>query len=246
MDLNELLERVERLEARGEIEDLLGEYLHLRMAGDGQGILDRIWSGREDIRIEYGASGPYQSRAKVATFYQKDHLPGKFTLMQANTPVIRVARDGRSARGLWMVLGAETDAGDLGPEPPADPNRRALLSSQTPEGKAYTAEWMFLRLGADFVKEAGQWRLWHLHVYEILRAPFDQDWVQYATKRFETDGMRLDALFRSNLPFAEDGPPENLATGASTCHWQYTVDGLSQAVPQVPEPYSSTDDMEQF
>ena len=91
MDLNELLERVERLEARGEIEDLLGEYLHLRMAGDGQGILDRIWARREDIRIEYGASGPYQSRAKVATFYQKDHLPGKFTLMQANTPVIRGA-----------------------------------------------------------------------------------------------------------------------------------------------------------
>ena len=246
MDLNEMLRRMERLEARGEIENLLGEYLHLRMAGDGQAILERIWSRREDIRIEYGASGPYQSRSKVATFYQKDCLPGKFTLLQANTPVIRVAGDGRSARGLWMVLGTETDAGDLGPEPPTDPNRRALLSSQTPEGRAYTAEWTFLRLGADFLKEEAGWRLWHLHVYEIMRAPYDQDWVQYATKRFETDGMRLDALFRSNLPFGEEEPPENLATGATTFHWQYTVDGLPPALPRVPEPYQSTEDMEQF
>jgi hypothetical protein len=241
-------QRLFRLEARAELENLVGRYLHLCMACAGEEIMDRLWSTRPDVCIEVGASGKYQSKEKVATFFQKDHLPGKFQLLYAIAPVIEIAEDEQTARGVWLGLGTETDAGELsGYQRGSDPEREMLFSSRTEDGAGYTAEWSFQKLGFDFAREAdGSWRILHLHIYEIMRAPFDRDWVRFATERFATDGMRLDAMFKSNLPFAEDKPPENLATAPTQYHWQYTVDGLTELEPRCPEPYVSLDENTQF
>ena len=69
--------RLRRLEARAEIENLIGTYCHLLFAGEGGQIMDELWSQSEDISIEIGASGRYCTREKVATYYQKDHIATK-------------------------------------------------------------------------------------------------------------------------------------------------------------------------
>jgi hypothetical protein len=240
-------QRLFRLESRAALENLVGKYLQLTLAGRGEEILDQLWSRREDVCIEIGASGPYRSREKVATYYQKDLLPGKLSLAYAMDPVLEIAQDGQSARGLWLTLGTETDAGELGDyQQGSDPEREMLFSSHTQDGRGYTAEWSFQKLGIDFSFEEGEWRILHLHLYDIMRAPFDQDWVRYATGRFATDGMRLDALFKSNLPFPEDKPPENLATGPTQYHWQYTVDGTPEPLPKWPQPYETLEQTQQY
>lgn len=236
--------RIARLESRTELENLVGTYLHLRLAGQGEKIVNELWVDSREATIEIGASGQYIETERVATFYQKDLLPGRFTLIYAIAPVIEVAEDGQSARGIWLGLGTETDAGEQNPDYRSeDPEREELFSSVTKDGKRYTAEWVFQKLAFDFVRTADGWRILHLHVYEITRCPFDRDWVTYAQERFPTDGLRLDAMFKSNLPFAEDKPPENLAAEPTAYHWQYTVDGVTELMPEPPKPYRTLSDL---
>lgn len=230
----QIKQRLLRLEARAEIENLMNSHFQLLLANRGEQIMEQIWSASDNLSLEIGASGEYGGREKVATFYQKDDLAGKFTLLMPVSPVIRVAEDAQTARGLWFAIGLETDAGDLSGAENISPERRMLFSSKTEDGKEYTAEWAFQKIAADMVLENGAWKLLHMHIYEIARTPQDSDWVQYALRRFATDGMRLDAMFKSNLPFPEDKPPENLATAPTVYHWQYTVDGLTELMPELP------------
>ena len=230
----QIKQRLLRLEARNEIENLMGAHFQLLMANQGQRIMEQIWSVSDEVKLEIGASGEYGGREKVATFYQKDHLAGKLTLLMPVSPVIRVAEDAQTANGLWFAIGLETDSGELSGAENISPERRMLFSSRTEDGKGYTAEWMFQKIAADMIFEDGAWKLLHMHIYEIARTPQDSDWVRYALERFATDGMRLDAMFKSNLPFPEDKPPENLATAPTVYHWQYTVDGLTEPMPELP------------
>lgn len=238
--------RLARLEARAELENLMGKYCHLLFAGEGGRIMDELWASGNGVSIEIGASGRYVSREKVATYYEKDHIEGAFTLLLPVTPVIETAGDGQSAKGLWFVAGLESDAGDLGGGAPADEERRALFTSKTPEGCAYRAECTVQKLAADFILEGGEWKILHLHQYDGLRFPCGSDWVQFARTRFATDGMRLDAMFRSNRPFKEDEPPENLASEPTVSHWQYRVDGQTEYVPEVPKPYETFSEVKPY
>lgn len=234
MESNRVENRLLRLEARGEIENLMGRHFHLLMANAGEKIMNQIWADTDDIRLEVGASGEYRSREKVTTFYQKDHIPGKFTLLMPVTPVIEVSETADKAWGLWFAIGLETDAGALSGMAEISPEREMLFSSRTEDGKGYTAEWAFQKVEAQLLRDASGWKLLGMHIYEIARTPQDSDWVQYAIRRFQTDGMRLDAMFQSNRPFPEDRPPENLATAPTSYHWQYTVDGLTEFRPIPP------------
>lgn len=243
---NTVEKRLERLEIRAEVENLIGTYCHLLFAGEGGQIMEELWSASEDVSIEIGASGRYVTREKVATYYQKDRIAGKFVLLLPVTPVIEAAGDGETARGLWFVLGLESDAGDLGAEEVMDADRRTLFTSKTDDGKAYRAECTVQRLGADFIKEVGEWKILHLHQYDMLRFPCGSDWVRFAEERFATDGLCLDALFRSNLPFPEDRPPENLANSPTSYHWQYRGDGLTENEPKVPKPYETYTDKDRY
>lgn len=240
---NSVENRLYRLETRAEVENIIGTYCHLLFAGEGGQIMDELWSRSEEVSIEIGASGRYSTREKVATYYQKDHIAGKFTLLLPVTPVIETAADGRSARGMWFVLGLDSDAGDLGT---GDPEERALLTSKTADGKAYRAECAVWRLGADFIREGEQWRILHLHQYDLVRFPCGSDWVRFAEERYATDGIRLDAMFRSNLPFAEDRAPENLANSPTSYHWQYRVDGMTESEPKLPKPYETYKETDRY
>lgn len=57
------------------------------------------------------------------------------------------------------------------------------------------------------------------------------DWVQYSRLRQYADGLRLDMIYTSNIPYAPDEPHENHADFATTYHWQYRVDALAELVP---------------
>lgn len=236
--------RLDRLESRIALENLVGSYLHLRLAGRGCQIVEQLWADRSDASLEYGASGKYVGLEHLASFYQKDILPGKFVLLYAIAPVIEVAGDGQSARGIWLGLGTETDAGELNPDfmPEEDPERAMVLSTVTESGQRYTADWVFQKYAFDFIRIDRGWRILHLHVYEITRCPFNQDWVRYAQQRFDTDGMRLDALFKSNLPL-DQRPAENMANEATRYYWQYTTDSLTELVPNLPAPYQTLVDL---
>jgi hypothetical protein len=34
-----------------------------------------------------------------------------------------------------------------------------------------------MKYGADFKKEEGRWKIWHMHVYGLFMAPYDRSWA---------------------------------------------------------------------
>lgn len=238
--LSQLEKRTQTAEDKLEIERLMSKYQFYFAAGEGGRIVDELWAHEaDDVANEFGASGVYAGLRCVATAYQKDVLPGKMNVHTMTTPYIEIAGDGKTAKGVWMSIGAEMDAGDLGPNPPKSLEARKLLTSETADGKRFKAEWMWQKFEVEFIRENGVWKIWHLHGYDIFRCPYDENWVTWSTKRFELDGLGIDALYTSNIPYRPDEPHENNATMGTSFHWQYKPDAAPVLEPAPPEPYET-------
>jgi hypothetical protein len=235
--MDEIISRIEalerenaRLRARAEVQNVAARYADLMLSGQSRRVLPELWSSDEGIRLEYCASGVYEGRERIEFFFDKEPTAGKFSAYQLTTPYIEIAEDGLSARGVWGVIGAESDAGERGPNPPQTAAQRAILSSEDGDGLRYRAEWVWQRMEIVFRLEGGAWRIFSMHVHELFRCPYDESWVTWAEKRWETDGLRLDALFDpAGVPDGEKRPPEFNASFATTRHWQYS--------PDAPPPY---------
>ena len=222
--LEALEKRLERLEDRAEIENLVARHNFLYSAGQGRRIVPELWSADDEASLEYGASGVYRSLWKVKTFYVSEEIPGRLMTFSAANRWLTVSRDGKEARGVWMVLGTETDAGDLSVCPPKeDDQRRILLSSRTEDGREYRAEVLLQQHEMLFRREENGWRIFRLKIHEIFRCPAGSDWVRYAKERQITDGMWLEAFFETPDPIPSF---ENLPNGPTTSHWQYDTDAL--------------------
>ncbi len=65
---------------------------------------------------------------------------GCMQMLPMSTSLVRIADDGETAEGFWYVIGQKTE--------------------YQPDGTAASL-WMNGRVAADFIKEDGQWKLWH-------------------------------------------------------------------------------------
>jgi hypothetical protein len=62
------------------------------------------------------------------------------------TPIIEVAEDGKTAKGLWIMIGSE------------GPN------------------WAAGQFAFDFIKEDGVWKIWKYNTTGLICSPFDKGW----------------------------------------------------------------------
>jgi hypothetical protein len=122
------------------------------------------------------------------------------------TPVIEVAEDGKTAKGVWMSLGDIT-----GPRP----------------GDAeISATWAQDMYAIDFIKEDGQWKIWHLSTYVDFYAPYDVGWVNNPYNFFKD---------RPGGEPGVDAHPDSQRPG----HYYdaYTPKTVAQFLPRLPEAY---------
>jgi len=185
-EVNEIQSRrIQRLEDVHEIANMMGRYVYLHevqrdpefyetmFAKKTPGVSWEVahmgvFKGREGIKRALDAHGP-RGGGKPA--------PGTLFIHTLCTPVIEVARDGKTAKGVWTSPGAET----LG-------------------AKGF---WAWTKYGCDFVREDGKWKLWHYHVYRIFMTPADKDYTEeYEIK--VVDANRKGPVIPGMIP---DGPP---------------------------------------
>jgi len=91
------------------------------------------WQGMDAIRAYYGPTVDQKSQ------------PGAFQFHTLTSPVIEVAADRKTAKGVWYTPGII--------------------------GSYQNKTWLWERYGVDFVNEDGEWKIWHLHVYTDFGAP---------------------------------------------------------------------------
>ena len=153
-----------------EVRDLMSLRSYYQAADLRQKELDELWVSEpiHAAKASYGSNyGYYYGKSEVQRWYvdefqtkRKAQLktycekPGRSRGRKApgcrlhvyvpmSTSIVRIAKDGQSAKGIWYSIGQQSD----------------LKEDGTASGL-----WMYLKICADFVKEDGKFKLYHIVV----------------------------------------------------------------------------------
>ncbi len=220
-ELDELKFQLERTRAYNECMNTIDKYTYYFVAGCMQEIFD-LFAKRDDSSVEM-AWGTYVGEAGLRACYLGFHtdgqpvrnIPGLLTIHTMITPVIEVAGDGKTARGVFFSPGIET-----------------MVREET--GKP-DCKWCWIKYGADFIKEDGKWYLWHLSTFGTFMCDFYTSWGDASLS--SGPAMDLEKLW-AELP--EEWLPTEPITHAD---WTYKVDEMPPLDLVPPEPYETFDDV---
>lgn len=147
-----------------------------------------IWVGLESVKAYYHGDSEEDKKRKLAAIrkYYPD-LPDDIKYASAGeagfhtltTPLIEIADDGVTAKGMWYTPGYLT-----------------FFNGETGE---HQAVWMFEKYAIDFVKEDGVWKVWHFNVHADFMTPFEKSWVKSSLEK----GERMSG----HVPLSPDVPP---------------------------------------
>ena len=158
---DDLFRKIRKLTAYREIQNLMGRLtasLNFQRADE---LLSYFALDRNDVCLEYADEGVFEGReaveAVVRDIIVKPLAPGYMLDMQLTTPMIEVADDGLTAKGLWWCPG---------------------ISAEPSEGSDPQAIWNWGMTGADFILEGTEWKVWHLHYFRFIRCDYHKGWTE--------------------------------------------------------------------
>lgn len=167
---------------RIEIRNLMGRFTNYKLLRLDDEIVDSYWVketeeptlgfnhgyyvGLAAIRGYYDAvtaNVEVQSQAMKARFPEylsqfsdiELHGVGSLIIDALSTCVIEQSEDGKTAKGLWYILGCDNEITAVGPH----------------------STWGYGIMAADFVRESDGWKIWHLLDLEEINTPCGQNWV---------------------------------------------------------------------
>jgi hypothetical protein len=218
--LTDLTSRIERIEAVHEIQNIMGRYSYWHTANMHRECVDLFALKTPGVRAEM-MWGVYEGPEGIERLYPGWHMwmgeeanKGQMHMHTLTTPVIEVAADLQTAKAVWISPGHET----MGP-------------GESPGGNGHAA-WAWCKYACDFVREDGQWKIWHLHVYGIFFTPYEQPW---------TDTSNAETVLDPPGTPAELGPDR-----PPTTRWMHSPDSVYVNEPAPPAPYDSFDDSKAF
>ena len=202
-DNRELKKQVQRLEDTRQIANMMGRYIYKHEVHKDTEFLNTIFADRDDISWEVANFGVYcgwdgvkrilDAHSGIGRKDTEDDKEmsiigtGGMIMHTLSTPVIEIAGDGRTAKGVWISPGHET-----------------MRDSETGELRGH---WCWTKYGCDFIKEDGTWKLWHYHVYRIFRTPYDQDWTEEVEPKREASGkIETPGMLEPDIPTTFDNP----------------------------------------
>ena len=178
-------ELVDRWEERREIKNLMGRYAVSFLLKKEATMFSEFWSTRNDISMGTN-NGWYIGREAIASWFAAiDHatrvkaallkadLPdklgsktdeelygiGDFDVKPLGTPVIELAGDMQTAKGIWYSQGSKADVTTAGP----------------------VSYWTFGIFAVDFILESNEWKIWHLQYLEDIKCLCGQSWATQQT-----------------------------------------------------------------
>jgi hypothetical protein len=208
-----LEQRVARIEATQEIQNLLGYYEEYQGALQFDKVVPLFALDQPDVRWEPGPGAWVGARDVRAALEAQQGRPrdkawmaihsGEMHVHTLATPIIVVADDGRTAKATFDSPGIETLSG-VGHKP--------------------DARWGWCRYGVDFLRTPAGWKIWHLHVYGIIFSSADRTWVD--SPGFPPPPKATDV--------GGEWPPP---TRPQSDVWIYSGEGVPPLLPRPPVPY---------
>ena len=214
-----------------EVTNLAGKYVTIRLLKREGTIFDDFWSAEEDVCLTDNG-GRYIGREAVAGYFAavaeatrlkslflQKRFPeklgacteeelygvGQLLSLPLTTPIVEIAGDGKTAKGIWNVQGSDNDITASGPN----------------------SNWSIGYLCIDFIKEADDWKIWHLMYVEDIQCPMGESWVSPKAAPADPDFAELSAI---RLPaYSQEGP----------FFAAYTKDRPFTPPPRLPVPYET-------
>lgn len=182
--------------------------------------LDELWVSGEEAQktASFGRNWGYyvgmdairgyyvtQHQAKIAALPGKNYGDGCMFHHPPSTGLVYEAYDGQTARGLWYCISQET-----------------LPETETEAD----ARWYMEKLAIDFLKEDGQWKIWHVVVATDLQSEAGADYMT----------QPVDLPDQENRAYVEFGVPSlPMRTHNERYNW---LDNY----PSPPKPYKTFDE----
>ena len=215
-----LEQRLARIEAYIDIQNLMSTYAYYHTANLQRECLDLFALDTEGVWSEM-TWGRYCGKEGLEKLYPQFHgwidgdEVGRMHMHVPCQPVIEVAADCKTARGIWVAPGHETTS---------------FMRGET------RAEWCWMKYDCDFIVENGEWKLWHMRTPGVFNTPYSQPWTQ----PMPPPPPGVDVEHGPMMPpeFYPDEPPIGH-------NWEYATDRVYPAGdPQVPPRYATWSDVE--
>jgi hypothetical protein len=133
---------------------------------------------------------------------------GSLNVDSLSTPLIELAEDGQTAKGLWYLGGGEIEVYGCGP----------------------VGYWNWGRVGVDFVKEKGEWKIWHMVFAMDLKCQSGSSWKEGTPLSLPTSKPEYAAV--EQFLFPEPNVPMSL-------HEYWSMERQMKVFPPIPCPYST-------
>ena len=204
---------VGRWEDQRDLKNLMGKVCFTILLKQEDRMVEQFWSRREDICLgrNYGwyvgreAVRGYYDAVYAHTAYYTDFMKkafpdrmeklseeeqfgaGSMDVRPMSTPVIEIASDGGTAKGIWYSRGTYNDV--------------------TPQGPL--SWWELAVYACDFIREDGVWKIWHMQNLTDIHVPGGRSWGVKDPEPFPDLPE-----FAGAEPFVEPAPnrPETLYT----------------------------------
>ncbi len=178
--MSSIMQRTERFEDRREIKNIMGKYVTSCLLCREDTLVDTLFCSRDDISLGFN-NGYYVGREAVKEYYaavcaatakksaclqkifpkelgslseEEVYGVGPFKAEPLTSFYMQEAEDMQTAKAIWMVEGSITDISEKGP----------------------ITNWAWGYYCADFIKEDGQMKLWHVLRVEEVHCPNGVDW----------------------------------------------------------------------
>lgn len=163
--LESLAKSIENVKALQACRNIMARYCYYHTAFRHKAYVENCWAKREDccLKMPWGA---YLGIEGVKRCYLQEHgdrsdprtyetLKGAMFMHCLDTECLEVAEDGQTARGVWVSPGHETAV----------------------RGDDIMANWCWGKYAVDFIKEGGEWRIWHLQLFPLFNTPYETRWT---------------------------------------------------------------------
>ena len=177
------------------------------------------WVGMASLKVYYDDVNRQMQQASLDKLSKlnpairngpESRFVGNTILHTLTTPIIEIAADGKSAKGMWYTPGISltTNAG------------------KTPEGL-----WIWERYGVDFVKEDGHWA--------FLNVQVNTDFMNPLGKPLQRQGADAAGMGSEGGGAAPEAPPVKIPGPdiAKTLYQEFGATRVPSLTPRLPEPY---------
>jgi hypothetical protein len=214
----DLENEVGRLRDTLEIQNLMSRYEYIHTYNDHKAVAELFTKNQPDAFVSIGTRGHWVGKDAAwrayDTFIKMGPTPGLLSCNPITTPLIEVAGDRKTAKAMWVSSGMQAQIDK--------------------EGKSQCKiEWD--RYAVDFMKEEGQWKIWHMQIFRIYDINRDQKWSDNPGFQDIPKPIMPDMYDDYNRP---DGPSINVNA--------YSLKTVQNKVPPFPEPYETWDDSKTY